>query len=389
MTRRAITRARLIDGTGAQAAPSTTVIWEDRTITWVGPDAEADLEGAEVTDAAGASLLPGLIDAHVHLVLDASLEGVDRLATEPLNEIVRRADDNAARLLHSGITSARDQGSRQSVAIGVAERQRSGQLVAARIFAAGRGITAPGGHGWMMGVQVEGPDGVRQAVAEEIERGADVIKLFPTGGVLGSGAHGFEVTMTKEEISAAVAEAHAGGKLVGAHVHGAEGVALCLAAGVDTIEHGTGLSAEQAAQMVDRDIALVPTMMAVEVLAGRTEVAEDLAERVAEIRPIIGETVRRAIESGVRVLAGTDAGTPFNPPGGLYREMTLLAGLGLGNAGAIAAATSGPARVLGLTDLGSVEAGRRADLLLVEADPLTDLAALASPRLVVQDGEIT
>ncbi len=389
MARRAITGALLFAGSGAEPTPSTTVVWEGAEILWVGPDGDADLGGATQVDAGGGTVLPGLIDAHVHLCLDATLDGVERVAEEPRARLANRAAQSARQLLDAGVTTARDQGSRDGVAIDVASGQRGAWMIGARILAAGRGITTPGGHGWMIGVEAEGPAAVREAVRTEIERGADVIKLFPTGGVLGSGAHGFTVTMSVAEVAAAVDEAHERGRLVGAHVHGPEGVDVALDGGVDTIEHGTGLTAEQAARMAAEGVALVPTLAALHAIVDRVgDVPPELAQRAREMLELAGDGVRRAVEAGVAVLAGTDAGTPFNPPGNLLAELRLLADLGLGTAGALRAATSQAAAVLRLDALGTVEAGRCADLVLVGGDPLADLGVLGEPRVVVQDGKM-
>ena len=384
----AVTGALLFDGTTAPPRPSHTVIWRDDRIIWVGPDDAAELTGLEtVVEARGAAVLPGLIDAHVHLCLDATIDGVDGVATEPIEVVRDRSIGAARKLLGAGITSARDQGSRDGVAIGVARAQRAGEIAGARIRAAGRGVTPTGGHGWMIGVEADGPEAVRAAVAAEIARGADVIKLFPTGGVMGSGAHGFEVTMSLEEIRAAVDEAHRHDRIAGAHVHGREGIELVLEAGIDTIEHATDISPAQAERAAAAGVALVPTLGAIDAILEQ-DVAEDLRTRATEVRAAAARGISAAIEAGAIVLAGTDAGTPFNPPGMLVREMAVLAGLGLGAAGSIAAATSVAADVLRLDDLGRLESGRIADLIVVAGDPGTDLGSLARPALVVQDGRI-
>jgi imidazolonepropionase-like amidohydrolase len=239
----------------------------------------------------------------------------------------------------------------------------------------------------MIGVQVDGPEAVRSAVAAEIERGADVIKLFPTGGVLGSGSHGFDVTMSAEELAAAVDEAHHRGVLVGAHIHGEKGIEMSLDAGIDTIEHATAITASQARRCVAQGVALVPTLAAGDVLQDhRDSLPSDLLERAAEVGAVQADGIKTAIAEGARVLAGTDAGTPFNPAGGLVREMVLLADLGLGNLGAIAAATSLTAETLRMEDLGMIAPGKLADLVLVDGDPAADLQVLAAPRIVVQGG---
>ena len=349
-------------------------------------DGTVDLDGAEVV-ASGGWTVPGLIDAHVHLVFDATVEGIDGVAAEPEEVTVARSRAAAGTLLDAGITSARDQGSRNGIAIGVARAQRSGALRGARILAAGRGITPTGGHGWMIGVEADGPEAVRAAVAAEADAGADVIKLFPTGGVLGTGAHGYDVVLSQEELNAATDEAHRRGLLVGAHVHGPPGIEMTLEAGIDTIEHATGITDEQIARVIDQGVALVPTLSGLHCMLGvEGALPPDLLQRALDVRDIAFDGIRRAIEGGARVLAGTDAGTPFNPPGGLALEIRLLAELGYGPRRALAAATSWSAETLRLTDLGRVAPGMVADLAVLDADPEADLDVLRAPGLVIQDG---
>jgi len=386
VTSRAVTGMTLFDGTGAAPLSDASVVWSGDRIEYAGPSAAAPIDGAEVI-AAGGHLLPGLIDSHVHLCFDGTLDGVDDISTEPLDMVRRRAMEGARILLAAGITTARDQGSREGVAIDVAAAQRSGELDGARILAAGRGITPSGGHGWMIGVEADGPQAVAAAVTAEIERGADVIKLFPTGGVLGSGAHGFDLVMSAEELEAAVAVAHEAGLLIGAHVHGRPGIDAALAAGIDTIEHATDITTEQALRSADQGVALVPTLAAIDLLLPHGDsVSADLLTRASEVRDTQAAGIARAIEAGATVLPGTDAGTPFNPVGNLVHEMETLADLGLGKEGVIHAATGGAAAILRRTDLGVLERGRTADMIVVDDDPRRGLATLRRPRIVIQDG---
>jgi len=379
----------VFDGTTDPPLPSHTVVWEGDRIIWVGPDADADTAGAAVVASGGASLLPGLIDAHVHLCMEPTIDGTDGVASDPIDVVMARSIENAGRLLAAGITSARDQGSRDGIAIEVAAAQRAGDVIGAQSMAAGRGITPTGGHGWMIGVEADGPEAVRAAVATEIERGAEIIKLFPTGGVLGSGTHGFDVVMSAEELEAAVDEAHERGVLVGAHIHGPEGIEMALEAGIDTIEHATGITADQARRAASLGVALVPTLTGIDVMQDRADLlSDDLLARVTEVGEAASEGIRIAIAEGARVLAGTDSGTPFNPPGLLMREMQLLAALGMGNAGAIAAATSLVADTLRMEGRGIIGVGARADLIMVDGNPLDDLSVLEHPSMVVQDGVI-
>lgn len=387
MARVAITGARLLDGSGAAPIPDQTVIWEAGDITWVGPDDEALIGDSLVIPAEGGTVLPGLIDSHVHISIAPTPTGVADVAEEPLSRTVIRAAHNSSLLLRAGITTARDVGSRDGVAIEVAAAQREGDLEGARIIAAGRGVTSKGGHGQTIGVEVRGADDVAAAVSEEIARGADLIKIFPTGGVLGAGPHGYEVAMTADEIKAAVDTAHEQERLVAAHVHGPEGVEIVLDAGVDTIEHGTAATADQAARMVEDEVALVPTLVPIEAIRQREfDLPRDLVKRAAEVGEVAAASAATAIAAGVMVLPGTDAGTPFNPPGQLVAEMTILRDLGMTNAQVISAATSVAASVFGWPELGLLEAGKVADLLLVEGDPLDDLGTLAWPLTIVQNG---
>jgi len=389
VSRHAITGALVFDGTTGPPLPSHTVVWDGGRIIWMGPDADADTAGAEVVAAGGASLLPGLIDAHVHLCLEPTIDGTDAVASDPIEVVMARSVENAGRLLAAGITSARDQGSRDGIAIEVAAAQRDGEVTGARIMAAGRGVTPTGGHGWMIGVEADGPEAVRAAVATEIERGAEIIKLFPTGGVLGSGSHGFDVVMSAEELDAAVDEAHGRDVLVGAHIHGPEGIEMALEAGIDTIEHATGITAVQARRAASQGVALVPTLTGIDVMQDRADLLpDDLLARATQVGEAASNGIRIAIAEGARVLAGTDSGTPFNPPGLLVREMQLLAALGMGNAGAIAAATSLVADTLRMEGRGVIGVGAHADLIMVDGNPLDDLGVLGHPSMVVQDGAV-
>jgi imidazolonepropionase-like amidohydrolase len=389
MARVAITGATILDGTGVDPIAEQTILWETGVISWVGPDSDAILDQALIIPADGGTVLPGLIDAHVHISLAPTLTGIYDIAEESVERSLIRAAHGAGLLLRAGITTARDAGSREGVAIDVAAAQRDGDLAGARILAAGRGLTPPGGHGQAMSVEVRGADEVAEAVRFEHGRGADFIKLFPTGGVLGAGTHGFEVVMTLHEMTAAVETAHELGIHVAAHIHGPEGIEMALDAGVDTIEHGTGATREQSQRMAENGVAMVPTLVPLVALRQRElDLPRDLMKRANEVADVQAESVATAIEVGVRVLPGTDAGTPFNPPGGLVQEMELLTDLGMSNNEVIVAATSAAADTFDWDDVGVLAIGNVADLLLVDESPLDNLGTLSWPATIVQDGVV-
>ena len=389
MARVAITGATILDGTGSDPIAGQTILWETGVISWIGPDSEAILDKTMIIPADGGTVLPGLIDSHVHISLAPTLTGIYDVEEEPVARTLIRAAHGAGLLLRAGITTARDVGSREGVAIDIAAAQRDGDLAGARILAAGRGLTPPDGHGQAIGVQVRGPEEVAEAVRVEHARGADLIKLFPTGGILGAGTHGFEVVMTLDEMRAAAETAHELDIHVAAHVHGTEGIDLALEAGIDTIEHGTGATREQSERMLEDGVALVPTLVPLVALRQRElDLPRDLMKRANEVAAVQSESVATAIEVGVRVLPGTDAGTPFNPPGGLVQEMELLVELGMSTHEVIVAATSAAADTFDWEDVGVLAIGNVADLLLVDDDPLENLGTLSWPATIVQDGVV-
>ena len=195
--------------------------------------------------------------------------------------------------------------------------------------------------------------------------------------------------MTLDEMRAAVETAHELDIHVAAHVHGTEGIEVALDAGIDTIEHGTGATREQSERMLEDGVALVPTLVPLVALRQRElDLPRDLMKRANEVAAVQSESVATAIEVGVRVLPGTDAGTPFNPPGQLVQEMELLVELGMSPHEVIVAATSAAADTFDWDDVGVLAIGNVADLLLVDDDPLENLGTLSWPASIIQDGVV-
>jgi imidazolonepropionase-like amidohydrolase len=289
----------------------------------------------------------------------------------------------------------RDVGSREHISISLGRAIRDGVIPGPRTLAAGLAICMTGGHAWFIGRQADGPVEVVKAVREQIDKGADVIKLITTGGVLTPGASPGSPQLTFEEIQAAVREAAQARRRVAAHAHGAEGMKNAILAGVHSIEHGTLLDNDALKLFLLHKTFLVPTLSAIQsgVEYGKTGgMPEDAFRKVVMLGDRQKVNFQKAVNAGVRIAMGTDAGTPFNPHGRNGQELRRMVELGLTPTDAIRAATSSASSLLGLDQqIGSVEPGKLADLIVVDGNPLEDIALLENPNrivTVIQEGEI-
>jgi imidazolonepropionase-like amidohydrolase len=381
--------ATLIDGTGAPPVRDRAVIVTDRRIVSIVAD-RPPRDGA-VLDLGGLTLLPGLINCHVHLCLAGDADPSRTLSDESYAATVVNAVVCARRTVEAGVTTVRDLGGREYAEIAVRDAVRAGLIPGPRILCAGRAVCITGGHGWrMLGRQADGPDDLRRAVREQLRAGADVIKLIATGGVMTPGVDPRAAQLTLEELRAGVDEAHRARRRAAAHAMADEGIAWCLDAGIDTIEHGVFLTEALAARMATQGAALVATLIAPHAIvegglaAGIPEFAvnKSLALRERHL-----ESFRLALRAGVTIAAGTDSGTPLNPHGTIVPELALMVGAGMAPLQALRAATSVAAQVLGIAaDTGSIAPGLAADLIAVDGDPATDIKALDAIRVVIADG---
>ncbi len=361
-------------------------------IEWVGAHARAPKSSAAAreVDGAGMTLMPGLIDVHVHLQFDGSadFEKESKELTTPGHAAIK-AVVNAKRNLDAGVTTVRDLGGMGGASIDVARAVAAGAISGPRILAAGRALTVTGGHGHNIALsrQVDGADGVRAAVREEIRDGATAIKLIATGGVLTPGIPATFSAFTAEELEAGVREAHARELPVAAHAIGANGIRAAVLAGVDSIEHCNQLTPATAREMVARGTFRSPTICAIRGIIDHADrVPEYAVEKARQIEADSKKSHRTAIRGGVRPVCGTDAGTPFNPHGNAPQEVVYMVAWGMAPLDALRAATSNGAELLRLPDVGTIEVGKRADLLLVEGDPAEDPRTLLGRKHVWQTG---
>ncbi len=389
---------RVLDAKGAREGPAAVRV-EDGRIAAV-DDAQGD-PPEDALDLDGLTLLPGLVDAHVHVSSDvARSPGFG--PPPPLGGELPRARElgwfilakSACAFLDAGITTVRDVGSYDDEGIVLREAIRLGIVPGPRILACGRIISATSPGGRIFGTmyhEADGPWEARRAVRVQARRGADFVKLMATGARSVLAEDPEPAQLTREEIAAIVDEAHRLGLRVAAHAEGLEGARLAIEEGVDTIEHGLSLhrAPELLEQMAAKGIVLVPTL----------STFHDLAERFTDdYAPALVEQAKRQLEEAYTTLgAARAAGVTFamgydsGPPGANATELVRMVDGGLSALEGLTAATQGGATALGLDGAGAVEPGHAADLVAVEGDPLADVRVLTRPeaiRLVVQAGEI-
>jgi imidazolonepropionase-like amidohydrolase len=369
------------------------VLVADGHVAWAGAHARAPRLAAAAAeiDGTGKTVTPGLIDCHVHLCFDGTADfAAEARETASDAAAAIKAVRNAARTLERGVTTVRDLGGRGDAAIQVARGVERGLVPGPRILAAGRALTITGGHGHNVGFarEVDGPEGVRRAVREEIRAGATAIKLIATGGVLTPGI-GYDFTaFTDAELDAAVDEARSWGRVIAAHAIGPEGIARAVRAGVDSVEHGSMLSPDGARLMRERGTFHVPTISAIRGIVEHPDEVQDYAlEKAVALADVARDAFRRSIRAGVRIACGTDAGTPFNPHGNTPTEIVRMVEWGLTPLRAMRSATSDAAELLRLPECGRVDEGAAGDLVLYDANPIEQIDAVLKPSLVMRAGE--
>ncbi|CAN5232362.1 amidohydrolase family protein [soil metagenome] len=396
MTRTLFTGARIIDGTGTDAAEADLVI-EDGRIVEIG----RALDGDEHVDLAGKTVLPGLFDCHTHVVV-TTVDQMRNLQT-PFSYRFYQAAQNLAATLKIGITTVRDAGGAD---LGIKQAVADGLIPGPRMQISLSMVGQTGGHGdpWMAsgadlrwlpkhpGVPdtlVDGPDEMRRVVRTLVRMGADVIKVATSGGVLSPRDKPTHAHFRLSELEVLVEEASAAGIWVMAHAQATPGIKNAIRAGIRSIDHGIYLDDEAIEMMLARGTWLVPTLVAPRGVIDAAEAGASIPEAsVAKAREVVEihrASFAKAVEAGVKVAMGTDSGV--TPHGLNLRELSLMVDGGMSPMQAIEATTRSAAELMGLEDeLGTLEAGKRADLVVVDGDPL-DFATLAERvSAVYQDG---
>jgi imidazolonepropionase-like amidohydrolase len=345
--------------------------------------------GLQVLDLGDVTLLPGLVDAHVHLAFDPdSPTKHQELVDEDDATVLARMRRHAVQHLRAGVTTVRDLGDRDYLALALRD-EHAGPEAGPEIIAAGPPITRTRGHCWFLGGEADGIAGLQAAIAERVTRGADVVKVMATGGVITPGWGPHESQYTVEELAAATDAAHAAGKPITAHAHGPRGIADAVAAGVDGIEHGSFFTQDG----VEPDWRTVDAMVQAGTFVGATEVflpGEALPTYVAGRLEQRSTNFVRMHRAGVRIVCCSDAGVgPRKPHGGLPWGIIRLGSFGLTNVEALASATTVAAEACGVANRkGRIAAGYDADLVAVAGNPLHRLDALLDVRAVIRMGQL-
>ena len=400
-SRRVVVRAgHILDvKTGTMLSGQAIVIEGDKIVS-VGPAADAKLSPATQTiDLPNATVLPGLIDAHTHLTFDPANLGYEGLGISYPREALIGAR-NARVTLEAGFTTVRNVGAGGYSDVALRDAINAGDVPGPRMLVSGpaMGITgghcddnllAPQFHATELGV-ADGVDAVRHKVRENIKYGADLIKICATGGVMSKGDDPNASQYTREEMKAIVEEAHRLGRKVAAHAHGAEGVSWASDAGVDSIEHGHLMDDSSIATLKKNGTYIVPTLYLMDwnrENLGKRNAPDYVVRKMQAVSAVGQDTLKKAFAAGVKVAFGTDAAV--YPHGLNAHEFAVYVRLGMSPLQAIQTATIHGADLLGWSSkIGTLEAGKWADLIAVEGDPLKDVTTLQQVKFVMKGGEV-
>ena len=381
MTVRAIRCGTLFDGTGAAPVRNAVLTVQDGRITAVGTTPPA---GAEMVDLGDRFVMPGLIDCHSHAsIVPGEGDQLGQLCRGPVPQALA-ATRNLRQDLAAGTTTMRIMGEEHFVDIDVREGIEAGVITGPRLLVAGRGLAANNGHGRAL-ASYDGVDDVRRGARENLRRGANHVKIFVTGGVSSPGTTPTSSAYTREEIRAAVEEADRVGTYAAAHAHGGPGLRLAVQEGVGTVEHGALATDEDIALMIERRVWLICTFgifMHPNGIEGGDGKRPAIMDKMRWTRRVVTENFPRHLASGIRFAVGTDA-----VHGCLPFELQTLVRFGVSPADALLAGTRWGAEACRVdAEVGTLQPGKRADLIAIDGDPLKDMAAMDRVSLVMKDG---
>ncbi|MEV7989788.1 amidohydrolase family protein [Micromonospora sp. NPDC085948] len=391
MARHAVRAARMFDGERLVDGGVLVLLDDGRVVDVHRGWAEAP-EGWPVREGPDATVLPGLVDAHVHLCADAGPDALGRLAERPEPDLDGVVEASLRAHLAAGVTTVRDLGDRRDAVL--RWRDREGRDDLPTVVGSGAPVTSVGGHCWSLGGEASGVDGIREAVRLRAEAGADLVKVMASGGVFTPGTDTTRPQFSDQELTAALTQAHDLGLPVTAHAHALGAVEQAVRVGVDGIEHctcvtttGAHVPDELADRLAASGVAVCATLGTDPAVVTPPEVVA-MAARAGLSEAILRDGVATLHRAGVRLVAGSDAGLgPAKPHGILPETLIEYVGCGIPATTALAAATSVGAEVCGLgRRKGRIRVGFEADLLVVDGDPTDDITVLRRPLAVYRAG---
>lgn len=378
---KAVRTGQLVDGTGNNILQGATVLIEDDgTVGQVLTAQESVPSDAEVVDLSQYQVIPGMIDCHDHFCIDLGDERAQAEEVDTWNAI--KGVYNAGRIVRGGVTTVRDVGEKNHVDLQLRRALNTNLFPGPRMQSCGEFIIRRGGHGWYFGFQVDSVDDVRRAVREQLRFEADFIKTMVTGGMSTKGSDPRGQELSTEEINVLVEEAHRANRKVAAHIHGGPGAAVAIRAGIDSLEHGIYLTEDDLQLMAEHGTYLVVTYAIAELAKEAPDVPDYYRTKIQDTLDAYIRVISRARELNIPIAIGGD-GVHGRP--GL--EMRALVRGGFSPAEALRAATVNGAALLGMSEsVGSIEAGKQADLVAIEGDVLTDPMAVENVRYVMRSG---
>ncbi|MBA8886982.1 imidazolonepropionase-like amidohydrolase [Dokdonella fugitiva] len=396
--------AHFVDTAAGKLLGATTIVIDGKRIRSV-QTGRVDVPGAGSIDIGDATCLPGLIDSHTHLTGETSPTGYTDQFRWNVADYAIRSTVYARRTLEAGFTTVRNLGDNDGESVALRNAINAGIVPGPRIFTAGVAIGSTGGHadgsdgyrkdlagdpGPKEGI-INGVDDAWKAVRQHYKDGDDLIKIMPSGGVLDESSSVDNAQMTLDEVKAVVAAAHDYGFTVAAHAHGAEGIRRAVVGGVDSIEHGTFMDDADMKLMKEHGTWYVPTIIAGKYVEEKANVPgyypPQVAAKAKQVGPIIQQTAARAYKAGVKIAFGTDASV--YPHGQNAKEFQYMVEAGIPPMVALQAATTHAAELLHKSkDLGSVEAGKFADVIAVDGNPLEDITRMQKVAFVMKEGVV-
>lgn len=383
----------LIDGRGEVPIKDAGMLVEDKVVVKVGKAEEFEVEqDVKVVDLTGKTVMPGMINSHIHIIMEPAADPNSILMRESDAKAALRGVVNLKKHLKSGVTFFRDMGGLNGVDLDLRDFVNRGIIEGPNFLASGKVLTMTGGHGWQIGRECDGVDEVRKAAREQLRAGADIIKIMATGGVMTPGVEPGSPQLTYEEIAVAVQEAHKAGKKTATHAQGTIGIKNAVLAGIDSVEHGIFLDDEVIQMMVDRGTYLVPTLVApyfIVVNGVEKGIPAYAVEKSKRVMDSHFKSFQKALKAGVKIAMGTDAGTPFNLHDKTAYELKLMVEAGMTPMEAIVASTKTSSELLGIDkNYGTLEEGKYADFIVLDEDPLVNIEKLLEVEKVYKHGKL-